>query len=220
MVEPTSRQGEANPVFWLATQAGKMSLSSLLGISCALPSWKSIFLFSAYYKRPFAWWRYFTTKTRILQGFAFLCKYLNLAGMTKFNYERNNEKDSGHSGKTTPSCKRPFNPLLTIKLFQLRWLDIGLVLCIFMDQDFTLCLVKNVFVKQVWNLLQSVSVYVVVNFLPEVIFIFLLFQLHYHTLPYPKTKITGDKILTSTFKSIAIILNINQKNYLSFIYLF
>ena len=29
---------------------------------------------------------------------------------------------------------------------------------------------------------------VVVNFLSQVIFIFLLFQLHLHTLPYPKTK--------------------------------
>ena len=28
------------------------------------------------------------------RGFAFLCKYLNLAGMTKFKYERNKEKDS------------------------------------------------------------------------------------------------------------------------------
>ena len=30
--------------------------------------------------------------------------------------------------------------------------------------------------------------YVVVNFLCQVIFIFPLFQLHYHTLPYPKAK--------------------------------
>ena len=30
--------------------------------------------------------------------------------------------------------------------------------------------------------------YAVVNFLPQVIVIFLLFQLHWHTLPYPKTK--------------------------------
>ena len=32
------------------------------------------------------------------------------------------------------------------------------------------------------------NVYVVVDFLSQVIFIFLLFQLHLHTLPYPKTK--------------------------------
>ena len=69
--------------------------------------------------------------------------------MTKFKCERNNEKDSGRSSKMTLSCKWPINPLLTIKLFQLRWLDISLVLCLFMDQHFTLCLVKNVFVKQV-----------------------------------------------------------------------
>ena len=30
--------------------------------------------------------------------------------------------------------------------------------------------------------------YVVVNFLSQVIFAFVLFQLYYHTLPHPKTK--------------------------------
>ena len=59
--------------------------------------------------RPFARRRHFTTTTRILQDFVFLCKlglfYLNLAGITEFKYERNNEKDSGHSSKMTPSCK-------------------------------------------------------------------------------------------------------------------
>ena len=34
----------------------------------------------------------------------------------------------------------------------------------------------------------STSVHVAVNFLSQVIFIFLLFQLHQHILPYPKTK--------------------------------
>ena len=38
-------------------------------------------------------WRHFTTTTRILQGFAFLCK-LVLAGITKFKYERKNVRDS------------------------------------------------------------------------------------------------------------------------------
>ena len=31
--------------------------------------------------------------------------HLNLAGIRKFEYERKNEKDSGRSSKTTPSCK-------------------------------------------------------------------------------------------------------------------
>ena len=35
---------------------------------------------------------------------------------------------------------------------------------------------------------QKSNVSVVVNFLSQVIFIFLLFQLHLHTLLYPKTK--------------------------------
>ena len=33
-------------------------------------------------------------RTESFRGFAFLCKYLNLARMTKFKYERNKEKDS------------------------------------------------------------------------------------------------------------------------------
>ena len=58
-----------------------------------------------------------------LEGFAFLWKLgasLSLrragrrepwergcAGITKFKYERKNEKDSGRSSKMTPSCKWP-----------------------------------------------------------------------------------------------------------------
>ena len=33
--------------------------------------------------------------------------YLNLTGITKFEYERKNEKDSGRISKMTPSCKWP-----------------------------------------------------------------------------------------------------------------
>ena len=36
--------------------------------------------------------------------------------------------------------------------------------------------------------INELKTYVVVNFLSQVIFIFLLFQLHQHILPYPKTK--------------------------------
>ena len=42
--------------------------------------------------------------TRILQGFS-LFRCLNLAGITKVNHERQNEKDSGSSSsKMTPVC--------------------------------------------------------------------------------------------------------------------
>ena len=34
-------------------------------------------------------------------------RHWNLAGITKFEYERKNEKDSGRSGKMTSSCKWP-----------------------------------------------------------------------------------------------------------------
>ena len=50
----------------------------------------------------------FTATIRVLlscanKGFC----YLNLAGITKFKYERRNGKDSGRSSKMTPSCKWP-----------------------------------------------------------------------------------------------------------------
>ena len=35
--------------------------------------------------------------------------YSNLAGTTKFEYERRHEKDSGCSSKMTPSCERPID---------------------------------------------------------------------------------------------------------------
>ena len=61
--------------------------------------------------RPFALWHHFTTTTRILQGFAFLCKLRLLLFKPhwdyKFKYERKNEKDSGRSSKMIPSCKWP-----------------------------------------------------------------------------------------------------------------
>ena len=45
--------------------------------------------------------------TRVLQGFAFLVQIrtfvIYLAGITKFEHERKNVKDSGHSGKIIPS---------------------------------------------------------------------------------------------------------------------
>ena len=50
---------------------------------------------------------------------------------------------------------------------------------------------------------QKSNVSVVVNFLSQVIFIFLLFQLHLHTMPYPKakkkTKISWEEKLTATY---------------------
>ena len=67
----------------------------------------------------------FTTTTRILHGFPFLCKWrlfchLNLAGITKFKYEKKNEKDSGRSSKMTPLCKwsigNPISTLLSVLL--------------------------------------------------------------------------------------------------------
>ena len=41
-----------------------------------------------------------------LSGFCVLVQ-ISLAGITKFEYERKNKKDSGRSSKITPSCKWP-----------------------------------------------------------------------------------------------------------------
>ena len=64
---------------------------------------------------PFAWWRHFTTMTRILESFAFFWKlalcYLNLTGATKVKYEKKTEKNSGRSSKMTPSCKWPIRSM-------------------------------------------------------------------------------------------------------------
>ena len=65
------------------------------------------FLGKVYSNKPFARWHHFTTTTRILQGFANIsCAnlgfcYLNLTGITKFEYERKDETNSGLSSKKT-----------------------------------------------------------------------------------------------------------------------
>ena len=41
MAESASGKGEANSAFWLATRAGEMSLTCLLGISCVRPARKN-----------------------------------------------------------------------------------------------------------------------------------------------------------------------------------
>ena len=55
---------------------------------------------------------HFTTTTRILQGFAFLCKLRPLSlRLQNLNMKGKNEKDSGRSSKMTPSCKWPIQPI-------------------------------------------------------------------------------------------------------------
>ena len=55
--------------------------------------------------------------------------YSNLTGITKFKYERKNEKDSGRSSKMTPSCKWPIGgneagvDLLLIQLLLLSYVN-------------------------------------------------------------------------------------------------
>ena len=61
---------------------------------------------------PFARWRRLLPRPesfRVLLSSADkdFC-FVNVAGITKFKYERTNERESGRSSKMTPSCKWPF----------------------------------------------------------------------------------------------------------------
>ena len=60
---------------------------------------------------PFAWWRHFTTRTRILQRFAFLCKLRLLLLKPRWDYQiwiwKEKRKGCGRSSKIAPSCKWP-----------------------------------------------------------------------------------------------------------------
>ena len=60
---------------------------------------------------PFAWWRHFTTRTRILQRFAFMCKLRLLLLKPRWDYQiwtwKEKRKGSGLSSKMSPSCKWP-----------------------------------------------------------------------------------------------------------------
>ena len=57
---------------------------------------------------PFAWWRHFTTRTRILQRFAFLCKLRLLLLKPRWDYQiwiwKEKLKGCGRSSKIAPSC--------------------------------------------------------------------------------------------------------------------
>ena len=61
--------------------------------------------------RPFAWWRHFTTRTRILQRFAFLCKLRLLLFKPRWDHQiwiwKEKRKGCGRSSKIAPSCKWP-----------------------------------------------------------------------------------------------------------------
>ena len=61
----------------------------------------------------FAWWHYLLLRPESFRVFLSCANYgffhLNLAGNTKFKYEKKNEKDSGRCCKMTPSCKWPIH---------------------------------------------------------------------------------------------------------------
>ena len=80
-------------------------------------------------------WRHFTTMTRVLLGFAFLCKSGNLTAATKFKYEKKEQKNSGRSSKMTPSCKRPIqqSPLQFSAFFALRQSRVDLMTYLTID---------------------------------------------------------------------------------------
>ena len=82
-----------NPKFWLRGGAGGQFPRNL--------------------NRPFARWHHLLLRPESFRVF-FSCAncgfcHLNLAGVTKFKYEKRNEKDSGKSSKMTPSCNWPID---------------------------------------------------------------------------------------------------------------
>ena len=60
---------------------------------------------------PFARWHHLLLRPESFRVFLSCANYgfchLNLAGITKYNYGKKNEKDSGRICKMTPSCKWP-----------------------------------------------------------------------------------------------------------------
>ena len=81
-------------------------------------------------KRPLVWWRHFTTMTRILQGFAFLCKLRLLLFKPRWDYQiwiwKEKPKDSGHSSKLLPSCKWPIwivSPWRSFAIFAITYIS-------------------------------------------------------------------------------------------------
>ena len=60
---------------------------------------------------PFARWHHLLLRPESFRVFLSCANYafchLNLPGITKFKYEKKNERDSGLSSKMTPSCKWP-----------------------------------------------------------------------------------------------------------------
>ena len=79
--------------YWL-DEASFWQIRSTTQISWTYVSmaiWKQGFLLYTItpcsYNRPFAWWRHFNTTTRILQGFAFLCKLGLLLFKPRWDYK-------------------------------------------------------------------------------------------------------------------------------------
>ena len=92
---------------------------------------KFSFSFIFHIDKPFARWRYFNLLLRP-ESFRYCFSsanygfcYLNLAGITKFKYERKIKKDSGSSSRMTLSCKWPINQRKPLPKFTVRdcWLS-------------------------------------------------------------------------------------------------
>ena len=79
---------------------------------------------------PFTRWYHLLLRPESIRVFLSCANYgfcpLNLAGITKFKYDKKNEKDCGRSSKMTPSCNWPIlSPIVVMTvnaLFLCRWL--------------------------------------------------------------------------------------------------
>ena len=93
-------------------------------------AWINGLAFNSFHNRPFARWRHLTTKTRILQGFALLCKLGVLLFKPRWDYQtwiwkENSKRILVIISKMTPSCKWPIKEIFT--KIKTRWNGLNLL---------------------------------------------------------------------------------------------
>ena len=89
----------------------KIQINAYLSLVSIIFLWRGLQENHKENNRPFARWHHFTTTTRILQDFVFLCLFGLLLFYPHWDYQiqrTENEMNSGLSSKKTPSFKWPF----------------------------------------------------------------------------------------------------------------
>ena len=98
---------------------------------------------SKLYNRPLARWHHFHYYYQNPSGFCFFVQ-IKAFVITKFKYERKNEKDSGRSSKMTPSCKWPIFSLTSASP-PLSKKDV------YLPRLFPTVFTRSLYIATVWN---------------------------------------------------------------------